>query len=131
MGDYFRHWIEMGKRIPKPPKIFHVNWFKTDAQGQYLWPGFGDNLRVLEWILDRCEDKAPAKDTAIGRIPETDGIDLSGLGFPAGRMEQLLSVDVQAWRKEQEDQARFFETFGDRLPQELRLENEALKKRLS
>ena len=79
MGDYFRHWLDMGKKIPHAPKIFHVNWFRTDDEGHFVWPGFGDNMRVVMWILDRCEGKADATETAIGYVPKPEDIDLTDL----------------------------------------------------
>ena len=131
MGDYFGHWLDMGRRLKRPPKIFHVNWFRTDGTGAFLWPGFGENLRVLDWVLRRCEEKTAAERTQIGLLPDAADLDLSGLNLPPERVRLLLSVDREAWRKEQEDHARFFELFGDRLPAEIRAENRALKDRLA
>lgn len=130
MGDYFRHWLEMGKKIPKPPKIFHVDWFRTDADGKYLWPGFGDNLRVLLWILDRAEGHGEAERTPIGFVPKADALDLSGLNIPRDRMAALLNVDRRAWKNEIASQNEFFDRIGPRLPKAIREEQEALKRRL-
>jgi phosphoenolpyruvate carboxykinase (GTP) len=130
MGDYFKHWVNMGTKIPRLPKIFHVNWFRKDSKGKFLWPGFGDNLRVLEWILDRCEGKADADETPIGFVPRPGAIDTAGLNLAAGVMEEVLSIDLEDWRDELKDQERFFKQFSDRFPDELWDEFNKLKKRL-
>ncbi|MBP3337400.1 MAG: phosphoenolpyruvate carboxykinase (GTP) [Clostridia bacterium] len=131
MADYFAHWLEMGKKIPNPPKIFHVNWFRLDENGKFMWPGFGDNLRVLNWILDRCEGKADAKETAIGYLPEAKDINIEGLDISAETLEKLLSVDKSVWKEEVEGQKEFFAKFGDRLPKEIKDEIEKLSARLA
>jgi len=130
MGDYFQHWVNMGKKIPKLPKIFNVNWFRKDENGKFMWPGFGDNLRVLEWILDRCEGKAQAVETPIGFVPKTSDINTEGLNLAPGTLEKLVKVDKNEWNMEQADQEKFFKTFGERFPRELWDEFNALKKRL-
>lgn len=130
MGDYFKHWVHMGKKISQKPKIFHVNWFRTDEKGAFMWPGFGDNLRVLEWILSRCENKVSAVESPIGYVPKSKDIDLTGLDLPVAVLEKLLSVDKEEWKKEQEEHAQYFKTFGERFPRELWDECEGLKKRL-
>ncbi|NLY38016.1 MAG: phosphoenolpyruvate carboxykinase (GTP) [Firmicutes bacterium] len=130
MADYFRHWLEMGRRIPRPPRIFHVNWFRKDASGSFLWPGFGDNLRVLDWILRRSRGEAGAIETPLGYIPAPGELNLEGLDLPAGAMEQLLAVDRDLWLEELAEHRRFFEQFGSRLPSELLEENKALENRL-
>ncbi|OGR88760.1 MAG: phosphoenolpyruvate carboxykinase [Elusimicrobia bacterium RIFCSPLOWO2_01_FULL_60_11] len=130
MGDYFAHWIGMGKKIPKLPKIFHVNWFRTDDHGKFMWPGFGDNMRVLDWVLDRCEGKADAVQTPIGFVPKASGINTEGLNLAPGTMEKLVAVNQAEWRAEQADQEKFFKTFGERFPKELWDEFNSLKKRL-
>ncbi|MBN1457934.1 MAG: phosphoenolpyruvate carboxykinase (GTP), partial [Armatimonadetes bacterium] len=119
MGDYLAHWLEMGKRMTQPPRIFHVNWFRQDEDGEYLWPGYGENLRVLEWILDRCREEAKAQRTAIGHIPAADSLDLSGLDVSEQAMEKLLAIDRDEWLAETERVAEFFEQFGERFPKEL------------
>jgi phosphoenolpyruvate carboxykinase (GTP) len=129
MGDYFKHWLEMGKRIPNPPKIFHVNWFQTDDNGKFVWPGYGENFRAVKWILDRCAGKAGAKETPIGYLPTEDDIDLTGLNFSKEALRGLLQVVPEAWREDIADQEEFFAKF-DRLPAEIRVEMEGLKKRL-
>ena len=130
MADYFAHWLEMGRRVPRPPKIFHVNWFGKDEDGRFLWPGFGDNFRVLEWILARCRGEARARETAIGYLPGAGDLDLEGLRLPAGAMERLLAVRPEEWRAEGEGVKAFFGRFGARLPQELWRQHEALQQRL-
>jgi len=130
MADYFRHWLDMGNKFKKPPKIFHVNWFRQDIQGNFLWPGFGDNLRVIEWILERCEGTADAERTPIGWVPKLDTLDMTGLDLGQDTMKALLSVDAEEWKRELADIEDFFKQFGARLPGELWQEYEALKERL-
>lgn len=129
MSEYFEHWLEMGKKIPNPPKIFHVNWFRLDDEGNFMWPGFGDNMRVLNWILDRCENKVGAKESAIGYLPES--IDTTDLDIDPKVMEELLSIDKDVWKEEVESQKEFFKTFGDELPAEIKEEHDKLEKRLN
>jgi phosphoenolpyruvate carboxykinase (GTP) len=130
MGDYFRHWLNMGKRMAKPPKIFHVNWFRTDEQGEFLWPGFKENLRVLEWILDRCNSRVGAAKTAIGYVPYQADIDITGLHLAPGVLEKLLEVRKDNWLEELKGIKRFFSQFKKDLPCELWQEYNALQKRL-
>lgn len=130
MGDYFAHWLEMGKKIPNPPKIFNVNWFRTDENGKFIWPGFGDNLRVLRWILARCNGEVDAVETPIGYLPKVDDIDVTGLEkIDRATIENLLTIDKDSWAEEVKDQAAFLEKF-DRLPAEIRNQYDALVKRL-
>ncbi|MBE6886620.1 MAG: phosphoenolpyruvate carboxykinase (GTP), partial [Ruminococcaceae bacterium] len=132
MGDYFKHWIEIGKKLgDKAPKIFNVNWFRTDDEGHFIWPGFGDNLRVLLWILARCEGTADAVETAIGYEPKAEDINLEGLDLDIEILRELLNVDKALWAEEAEGITEFYGKFGDRLPAELKEELEALKKRLA
>jgi len=120
MGDYFKHWIEMGEKIENKPKIFNVNWFRTDDNGNFIWPGFGDNLRVLEWILARCEDKVDAKETAIGYVPYAKDININGLtDVTEATIEDLLTIDKENWKKEAEGIEAFYGELGERVPQEL------------
>ena len=128
MGDYFAHWLEMGK-IKDAPKIFNVNWFRTDEDGKFLWPGFGDNLRVLDWIIDRCEDNAPADDTPIGYVPRPQDINLEGLDLSTDSLNELLEIDREQWRKETELIEEHYAKF-DRLPEALKTELDDLKARL-
>ncbi|MBE7010629.1 MAG: phosphoenolpyruvate carboxykinase (GTP) [Ruminococcaceae bacterium] len=131
MADYFAHWLEMGKKIPNPPKIFHVNWFRLDDNGKFMWPGFGDNLRVLNWILDRCEGKGNAQETAIGYLPEAGDINVEGLDLDEATLKQLLSVDKSVWKEEVESQKEFFAKFGDKLPAGIKEELAKLESRLN
>ena len=131
MGEYFAHWIEMGKTLgDKAPKIFNVNWFRLDDEGNFLWPGFGDNMRVLLWILDRCEGKAHANETPIGFVPSADDIDIEGLDMSKETLASILEVDNDIWRKEAEGIEEFYKKFGDHLPEELAKQLRDLKARL-
>lgn len=131
MGKYFSHWLKMGKEMLNPPKIFHVNWFSQDDNGKFMWPGFGENLRVLEWIIDRCRQKVKAVESPIGYIPDAKDLDLTGLDVSMVTMEKLLHIDKEEWQKELEDQKEFFKTFGKDLPKELIQEHGLLAKRLA
>ena len=132
MGDYFNHWIEMGQKLgDKAPKIFNVNWFRLDDEGHFIWPGFGDNLRVLEWILKRCEGKVDAEETAIGYVPKAEDINLEGLDFSLDTLKSILAVDNAQWTKEAEGIEEFYKKFGDKLPAELKEQLEGLKARLA
>ncbi|HEX8032338.1 MAG TPA: phosphoenolpyruvate carboxykinase (GTP) [Ktedonobacterales bacterium] len=130
MGDYWGHWLEMGNRLTNPPAIFHVNWFRKDHNGKFLWPGFGENVRVLQWMLGRIQGKADAQTTPIGYVPTPDSLNLDRLDISPETMEQLLVVDRQDWEHEWADQGLFFQKFGDHLPQALDTEHCALKERL-
>ncbi|MFA7637323.1 MAG: phosphoenolpyruvate carboxykinase (GTP) [Monoglobales bacterium] len=133
MGDYFAHWIEMGNKMDadKAPKIFHVNWFRRDDEGNFIWPGFGDNMRVLNWIIDRCEGKAQAKETAIGYVPYKEDLNLEGLDLSDEVVDELLSVKKEYWLEDIENQKEFFAQFGNRLPKEITRELNALEERIS
>lgn len=131
MADYFAHWIEMGKKITNKPKIFNVNWFRTDENGKFIWPGFGDNLRVLEWILARCENKVDAKEVPIGYVPYAKDINIEGLDITEEMVENLLSVDKETWKEEAKGIEEFYAQFGDRLPKELTEELNTLKAKLN
>ena len=131
MGDYFAHWLAMGKKIPNAPKIFHVNWFRTDADGNFIWPGFGDNMRVLLWILARCEGTVDADLTAIGYVPKAEDINIEGLDdVTIDTIRDLLSVDVESWKEDVENIKAFYAQIGDRVPAELHEELAALEARL-
>jgi phosphoenolpyruvate carboxykinase (GTP) len=130
MADYFAHWLEMGKKIPHPPKIFHVNWFRKDADGKFLWPGYGENVRVLKWILERVEGRGQARETPIGYVPTNNGLTLDGLDISQEALQELFRVDAEDWEADLEDSKEFFDKFGDRLPPELRDEQTALSRRL-
>ena len=131
MGDYFKHWIEMGEMLgDKAPKIFNVNWFRVDEDGHFIWPGFGDNLRVLEWILKRCDNEVDAVETAIGYVPKPEDINLEGLkDFDEEKLASILKVDNAKWAKEAAGVEEFYKKFGDKLPQELRDELNVLEER--
>jgi len=130
MADYFKHWLNMGKLMAKPPKIFHVNWFKTDEHGRFIWPGFCENLRVLEWILDRCNNKVNAMETPIGYLPYPFDIDMTGLNLAPGALEKLLNVEKGEWLEELKGINKFFGDFKKDLPKELWDEYKALIERL-
>ena len=129
MADYFLHWLEMGKRIPHPPKIFHVNWFRRGADGKFLWPGYGENVRVLKWILERIEGRGQAQETAIGHVPTRTGLTLDGLKISSEAIDELLRVNAEDWESELGDTKQFFDKFSDRLPRELLEEHRRLSQR--
>ena len=133
MGDYFKHWIEMGEKLgDKAPKIFNVNWFRLDTLDRvFIWPGFGDNLRVLEWIIKRCEGEVDAQETAIGYVPYAEDINLEGLDFSIDTLKSILEVNKDQWTKEAEGIEEFYKKFGDKLPQELRDQLNTLKANLA
>lgn len=131
MADYFQHWLDMGKKLgDKAPKIFNVNWFRTDDEGNFIWPGFGDNMRVLNWIVDRCEGKADATETAIGYVPKPEDIDLTDLDMDIDTLKSILDVDKDTWTKEAAEIEEHYKKFGDKLPQELRDQLATLKANL-
>ena len=131
MGDYFQHWLDMGKKIPNAPKIFNVNWFRTDDEGNFIWPGFGDNMRVLLWILARCAGEVDAVETAIGFVPKAEDINIEGLdGITVDTIKDLLTVDVASWKEDAKNIREFYGTIGDHVPAELYAELDALESRL-
>jgi phosphoenolpyruvate carboxykinase (GTP) len=129
MADYFGHWLEMGKKIPKPPKIFHVNWFRKGADGKFLWPGYGENVRVLKWILERVEGRGAAQETPIGYVPAENGLTLQGIKISKEALNELLRVNPEDWELEMEDSKQFLGKFGARLPREIREERQKLARR--
>ena len=131
MGEYFGHWLSMGKKISNPPKIFHVNWFRTDDEGNFIWPGFGDNLRVLLWILARCENKVDAVETAIGYVPKAEDINIEGLDISIDTIRELLSVDKAHWIEDLESIKAFYAKIGDTIPAELKEELAKLEANLT
>lgn len=131
MGQYFQHWLDMGKKMEKPPKIFHVNWFRLDENGEFMWPGFGENLRVLEWVMGRCMKTAGSKITPIGYVPKAEDLDLMGLCIPEKTIEELLTVDKDQWLEETRDIEKFFRTFGSDLPAEMKNQLKELQERLA
>lgn len=132
MGDYFNHWLKIGKQTDSSllPKIFHVNWFRKNPEGKFLWPGYGENSRVLKWMFERCDGQGLFKKTPIGILPTADGLDLQGLNVPKSDMEALLHIDNNLWQEEANELERYFSMFGDRLPQGLTNEIQALRNRL-
>ena len=130
MGDYFHHWLAMGRRMARPPKIFHVNWFRTDENGKFLWPGYGENLRVIEWILDRCRGEADAAKTPIGFVPAAGSLDLTGLDVPQRRSTSCSRSIRGDWLAESERIESFFRRFGVRLPSLLWDQLERLRQKL-
>ncbi len=133
MGDYWAHWLEMGEKLgDKAPKIFNVNWFRTDDEGHFIWPGFGDNMRVLDWIIQRCEDAADAVETPIGYEPKAEDINVEGLeDIDVNTIEGLLDVDVDLWKEEAKGIREFYGKFGDKLPEELSKQLDNLEARLN
>ena len=132
MGDYFAHWLEMGEKLgDKAPKIFNVNWFRTDDEGNFVWPGFGDNMRVLNWIIDRCEGKADATETPIGYVPKPEDIDLTDLDMDMDTLKSILKVDKDVWTKEAAEIEEHYKKFGDKLPAKLREQLDTLKENLA
>jgi phosphoenolpyruvate carboxykinase (GTP) len=132
MGDYFAHWLKIGSKTnaAKLPKIFYVNWFRQDQNGKFLWPGYGENSRVLKWVFERCDGKVHAKDTPIGRVPDAADLDTKGLNIKPAQVEELLSVDIDGWRAEVPLIKEHFARFGTRLPEGLNQEVKALEERL-
>ena len=131
MGDYFEHWLEMGRRLARPPRIFHVNWFRTGDDGRFLWPGFGENLRVLMWMIDRVKGQAAAVETPIGLVPAPEALNVEGLGLSRAEVERLLRVDRDEWAAEVPEMRAFFDRFGDRLPSELSRALDALSQQVA
>jgi phosphoenolpyruvate carboxykinase (GTP) len=131
MGDYFRHWLRMRKMLKNPPKVFHVNWFRKSKDGKFLWPGYGENMRVLKWIVDRCRGRVPAYETPVGWMPEPEDIDTTGLSdYDPANLVEALSVDLEEWKREVllQDEL-FFRLYSD-LPKELIFQRELLISRL-
>jgi phosphoenolpyruvate carboxykinase (GTP) len=131
MADYFGHWLAMGRKVARPPRIFHVNWFRKGADGKFLWPGFGENLRALRWILERCAGTGAADETPIGHVPQAKGLDLEGLSIGTDQLKSLLAVDRADWKAEHQEQRKFFESIGPRLPDPLMRQHEMLGARLA
>ena len=132
MGDYFQHWFEMGDKLGKnAPHIFYVNWFRKSPEGKWLWPGFGDNSRVLKWMCERLEGKVTGRQTPIGILPKEEELDTTGMNISAEYLKELLRVDADAWRAEVPDVVKFFAQFGDHLPARLHKQLKALKERLA
>jgi phosphoenolpyruvate carboxykinase (GTP) len=131
MGDYFAHWIQLGGQLARAPKVFHVNWFRTGEDGRFLWPGFGDNVRVLKWIVERVEGRTGARDSAIGLLPYPEALDLSGMDLSKQRLTELLEIDVLAWTEEAKRNLAFLVRFEDRVPIGLLTEHRRLVRNLT
>ncbi|NQT87678.1 phosphoenolpyruvate carboxykinase (GTP), partial [bacterium] len=130
MADYFQHWLDMGKRLTQQPKVFRVNWFRCSEEGEFLWPGFGENLRVLLWMLARARGEADAVESPIGNVPTYESFEWAGLDYARETFEELMDIDVQEWLVEDAENKQFLAQFGDRLPQELREQHAAREQRL-
>ena len=130
MGDYFGHWLDIGKKMARPPKIFSINWFRTDDQGKFIWPGFGDNIRVFKWIIERINNKIGARETPVGYMPNVNDLDLKGLSISKEKIESLFAVKSDEWQNEVEAAEAFFGKFGDRIPTVLIEELHSLKAKL-
>ena len=130
-ADYWNYWLSFAGKSANLPKIFHVNWFRQDKDGKFMWPGFGENLRVLRWILDRCDGKTQAQDTAIGYVPTGEVIDTRGLNVDVETMRALLEVDPDKWREEMQTLHEYFRSYGERLPSKLREEHRQVTAALS
>jgi len=130
MADYFRHWIAMQRSLSETPKIFNVNWFRKDADGRFLWPGFADNMRVLRWVVDRVRGRVPTRESALGWMPRYQDIDWRGLDFPESAFEQLQTVDAGQWRREVMEHEELFLQLHSHLPKEMIYERELLICRL-
>ena len=126
-ADYWAHWLSFAERLENPPKIFHVNWFRQDADGRFLWPGFGENLRVLRWIIDRCKGTVDAQQTAIGYLPHEDGVDIADLNIDPAVWRSLISINDDQWRQEMDEFGEYLESFGERLPEALRTQHQIVK----
>jgi phosphoenolpyruvate carboxykinase (GTP) len=130
-GDYWQHWLSFEGRTKQPPKIFHVNWFRQNKDGKFMWPGYGENLRVLKWVIDRCANRVGATESAIGNLPLEKDLDVGSLGIDASSLKELLSIDPAAWRRELEEIGKYFGEFGRRVPSRLKEEHNAVSKRLA
>jgi phosphoenolpyruvate carboxykinase (GTP) len=128
MADYWRHYLNVGNRLTRPPKIFSVNWFRVDDRGKFIWPGFGDNMRVLKWVVDRVNGSVPARETPAGLVPRVEDLDMTGLDLPKAQLEKLFAVDMKEWKPEVEGIRTFFKPYRTRLPSEIRSEFERLER---
>jgi phosphoenolpyruvate carboxykinase (GTP) len=129
-GTYLGHWLDMQNRIPNPPKIFLVNWFRRGAGGKFLWPGYGDNMRVLRWVIDRSHGRIGARETPVGWVPRTSDLNLADLDVPSSNVEEAMRVDLAEWENELASEAEWFEKLGPTLPRALALQRELLLERV-
>jgi phosphoenolpyruvate carboxykinase (GTP) len=130
MADYFAHWLDLGRRLPNPPRIFRVNWFRRDENNKFMWPGFGENMRVLKWVVDRVHGRSAPVESPLGWMPRYEDIDWTGLDFPRETYYRLMAVDRTAGTEEAHDHEKLFDRFFDRLPKEFVYERELLRSRL-
>jgi phosphoenolpyruvate carboxykinase (GTP) len=130
-GDYWQHWLTVGAKAKKLPRVFHVNWFRQDKNGKFMWPGYGENLRVLKWVAERCEGKASAQETPIGFLPRSQDLDIRGLNIDNATLQTLLSIDQTAWKQEMESIGKYMDDFQARVPAELRKEQQIVSQRLN
>jgi len=131
MGDYFRHWLNIGKKLTQPPKIFSVNWFRVDDEGKFIWPGFGENVRVLKWIVDRMYNRAKAKQTPLGLVPDMQDLETGGLDIPKEKLAKLFEINAEPWKQELQDTEKFLNQFGNRMPSEIWQEHKKLAGQLN
>jgi len=131
MGTYLQHWLQMQANIPYPPKIFQVNWFRKSKDGKFLWPGFGENMRVLKWIVDRSHVRVGGQETLLGWVPKAGDLDLSGLDIPSELVDEATSINTTEWKEELQSQGEFFELLGKHAPEALQLQRKLLLARLS
>ncbi len=130
MGDYFHHWLNIGKKLTQPPKIFSVNWFRVDDEGKFIWPGFGENIRVLKWIVDRVHNRAKAKQTPLGLIPDMQDLETGGMDIPKEKLAKLFEINAEPWKQELQDTEKFLNQFGNRMPSEIWQEHKKLAAQL-
>jgi phosphoenolpyruvate carboxykinase (GTP) len=130
MADYFAYWLALGRRLPPPPKVFRVNWFRRGPDGRFLWPGYGQNVRVLKWIVERIRGTAGAAESPVGLIPRPEDLTLEGLEAPRDAVAAALAIDRDGWLQGLSEQRDLFEQFGDRLPRAIWEEHERMERRL-
>ena len=130
-GDYWQHWLDVGAKLTRPPGIYHVNWFRRDADGKFLWPGYGENLRVLDWVLQRCAGTVGADETPIGNLPRPEDLNTKGLNVSADALKALLSADPALWKKEMAEVGKYLEQYGNRLPAEMLQQVKGIEARLA
>ena len=131
MGDYFQHWLNIGKKLTQPPKIFSVNWFRVDDEGKFIWPGFGENIRVLKWIVDRVHNRVKAEETPLGLVPDMRDLETGGLDISKEKLAKLFEINAEPWKQELQDIEKFLNQFGNRMPSEIWQEHEKLSEQLN